>query len=121
MLFLRTAWELSAEDLARANAGATLILGVQGDIHPVVHLLVDEPPGDRPAGVVSPSFVLTEDERPDSSLWLKCVARFGGRELSGEVCLRDRLDETPLPRATAAGLVVECIEQQARQLGLLPA
>ena len=62
---MRTAWPLSTDDLARANAGAPLIIGIAGSVHPVVNLMFGDPPADRPAGIASPSFTLVDDERPD--------------------------------------------------------
>jgi hypothetical protein len=41
--FMISAWQLSASELKRLNAGAPLFLHIQGSVHPVVGFTVGEP------------------------------------------------------------------------------
>ncbi len=42
--FMESLWRSNADELAALNAGAAIVLGIQGQIHPVVYLGVTIPP-----------------------------------------------------------------------------
>lgn len=42
--FMESLWRPDADDLAALNAGAAIVLGIQGVVHPVVYMGVTGPP-----------------------------------------------------------------------------
>jgi hypothetical protein len=42
--FMESLWRPNDEELAALNAGGAIILGIRGDVHPVIYLGVTPPP-----------------------------------------------------------------------------
>lgn len=47
--FMETLWRPDAEELAALNAGAAIVLGINGTSHPVVYVAASRPPRPDPS------------------------------------------------------------------------
>lgn len=108
--FMRSAWQFEQAEAALLLAGSSLLLGIAGDRHPVVHFAIDSIPEIFPPVQTSRLFYAPDGQSCVRVEILYCKA--GGRRAFCEVEITDHY---PYAKAIAHG--IERIEELARREG----
>jgi hypothetical protein len=106
--FMQSAWEVEPTEAERLFAGAKIVLGVAGQMHPVVHMLVDGLPDD-----FDPVVTARRTTQPDGTPAVRVTMLFshrGGRRGYATVTILTNL-------ADAVAIGIEAIEGLAAQEG----
>lgn len=112
--FMRSAWEVEAAEAMKLFSGARLVLGVSGQVHPVVHLMVDDLPPDFEPTVTARRFT-----SPDGHPWVRVEMMFpGGPSGYRRAYCEQHIDGT---LGDAVGVAIVRIEALARRHGWTPA
>ena len=72
LMFLRSAWQPSKTELAALNGGASVLLGVSGQSHPVVNMGVGPTPDDA-----APFITGTQSSKLDGTRFLRVEVHYG--------------------------------------------